>query len=193
MHRTLYASEHEQFRSAFRSFLDREAVPFVEEWEAAETPDRDFITRAAVAGFIGFEFAVAYGGLGVEDFRYNAVMSEEVVSSGMAGDTFGMQNDIAAPYLQTLTTDAQKARWLPKVTAGDLVMAIAMTEPGAGSDLRSIVTTARRDGDHLVIDGSKTFITSGSTCDLAVVLVRTGEHDGPGDDARRSRGGHAGI
>ncbi|MDH6291987.1 acyl-CoA dehydrogenase family protein [Rhodococcus opacus] len=180
MHRTLYEPDHEAFRSAFRTFLDREAVPYVEKWEQDGTPDRDFIVKAAEAGFLGFEFAPEHGGLGIDDFRYNAVMTEEVVFSGMAGDTFSMQNDIIVPYLLELTTAEQKARWLPQFVSGSGVTALAMTEPGAGSDLASITTSARREADELVINGSKTFITSGATCDLAIVLVRTGERDGRG-------------
>jgi alkylation response protein AidB-like acyl-CoA dehydrogenase len=178
--RTLYEAEHESFRAAFRSFLDGEAVPYADKWEQAGTPDRDFIIKAARLGFLGFEFPPHYGGLGIADFRYNAVMAEEVAASGMAGDTFTMQNDIVVPYLLNLTTPEQKARWLPRVTSGHGVTALAMTEPGAGSDLASIATTARRDGDTLVINGAKTFITSGATCDLAIVLARTGERDGRG-------------
>jgi acyl-CoA dehydrogenase len=180
MRRTLYGEEHEQFRSAFRTFLEREAVPHVDEWERNGTPDRTFIVTAAEAGFLGFEFPVEYGGLGIKDFRYNAVMSEEVVASGMAADTFSMQNDIIVPYLLELTTGDQKSRWLPAFTSGKGVTALAMTEPGAGSDLASIATSATRDGDTLVINGAKTFITSGATCDLAIVLARTGERDGRG-------------
>ncbi|WP_040794006.1 acyl-CoA dehydrogenase family protein [Nocardia higoensis] len=180
MRRDIYTAEHEAFRSAFRALLDREAVPNVEKWEQAGTVDRDFITTAAESGFLGFEFDAEYGGLGIADFRYNAVMAEEVVRSGMAGDTFSMQNDIIVPYLRDLATDEQKQRWLPKFTRGECVTALGMTEPGAGSDLASIRTSAVRDGDHLVLDGTKTFITSGATCDLAIVLVRTGERDGRG-------------
>ncbi|MBR7194391.1 acyl-CoA dehydrogenase family protein [Gordonia sp. SCSIO 19800] len=180
MRRELYAAEHESFRSAFRAFLEREAVPNVDEWEQAGTVDRAFIKAAAAAGFLGFEFGAQYGGLGIADFRYNAVMTEEVVASGMAGDTFSMQNDIIVPYLRDLTDEAQRARWLPRFTSGDCVTALGMTEPGAGSDLAAIRTRARRDGDDLVIDGAKTFITSGATCDMAIVLVRTGEREGRG-------------
>lgn len=180
MRRTLYSDEHEAFRAAFRAFLDRDAVPNVEAWEHAGTVDRAFITAAARTGFLGFEFDARYGGIGIDDFRYNAVMTEEVIASGMAGDTFSMQNDIIVPYLRDLTDDAQKVRWLPKFTNGDCVTALGMTEPGAGSDLASIRTTARRDGDDLIIDGTKTFITSGATCDMAIVLARTGERDGRG-------------
>lgn len=180
MRRSLYTPEHETFRSAFRALLDREAVPNVDKWEQAGTVDRDFITTAAESGYLGFEFDPEYGGLGISDFRYNAVMTEEVVRSGMAGDTFSMQNDIIVPYLRDLTTDEQKQRWLPKFTRGECVTSLAMTEPGAGSDLASIRTSAVRDGDDLIVNGTKTFITSGATCDLAIVLVRTGERDGRG-------------
>ncbi|MDV7352029.1 acyl-CoA dehydrogenase family protein [Rhodococcus oxybenzonivorans] len=180
MRRSLYTAEHETFRSAFRALLDREAVPNVDKWEQAGTVDRDFITAAAKSGFLGFEFDPEFGGLGISDFRYNAVMTEEVVRSGMAGDTFSMQNDIIVPYLRDLTTDEQKHCWLPKFTRGECVTALGMTEPGAGSDLASIRTSAVRDGDDLIINGTKTFITSGATCDLAIVLVRTGERDGRG-------------
>lgn len=180
MHRRLYDEEHEAFRKAFRAFIDRAAVPHVEEWEQDGTVDRAFIRAAAENGFLGFEFDSQYGGLGIDDFRYNAVMTEEVVASGMAGDLFSMQNDIMVPYLRDLTTAEQRERWLPAFTRGEGVTALGLTEPGAGSDLASIKTSARREGDELVINGQKTFITSGATCDLAIVLVRTGERDGRG-------------
>lgn len=180
MRRRLYTDEHEAFRAAFRTFLDREAVPCVDAWEDEGTVDRSFIASAARAGFLGFEFDPEYGGLGISDFRYNAVMTEEVVASGMAGDTFSMQNDIIVPYLRDLTSEEQRQRWLPGFTSGDRVTALAMTEPGAGSDLAAIRSSARRDGDELIINGTKTFITSGATCDMAIVLVRTGEREGRG-------------
>jgi len=180
MRRTLLGPEHETFRGAFRTFLDREAVPFVEAWETAGAPDREFIKKAGAAGYLGFEFSPEHGGLGIDDFRYNVVMLEEVVDSGTAGDTFTMQNDIVVPYLRDLTTPEQQERWQPAFTEGRLVTALAMTEPDAGSDLSSISTTARREGDELVLNGSKTFITSGSTCDLALVLARTDGKDGRG-------------
>lgn len=180
MRRTLYTEEHETFRKAFRAFIDHAAVPNVEAWEADGTVDREFIRAAGANGYLGFEFDPEFGGLGIEDFRYNAVMTEEVVVSGMAGDLFSMQNDIMVPYLRDLTTEEQRQRWLPVFTRGDGVTALGLTEPGAGSDLAAITTSARRDGDHLVINGQKTFITSGATCDLAIVLVRTGERGGRG-------------
>ncbi|ORA15705.1 acyl-CoA dehydrogenase family protein [Mycobacterium arosiense] len=180
MRRTLYTEEHQAFRKAFRAFIDHAAVPHVDAWEEAGTVDRDFIRAAGEKGFLGFEFGSEYGGLGIEDFRYNATMSEEIVASGMAGDLFSMQNDIIVPYLRDLTTAEQQQRWLPAFTRGECVTALGMTEPGAGSDLAAIKTSARRDGDQVVLNGQKTFITSGATCDLAIVLVRTGERDGRG-------------
>lgn len=180
MRRTLFDPEHDALRAAFRTFVDREAVPHVERWEAQGTIDRDFIRKAAAAGYLGFEVDIDHGGMGVKDFRYNTVIDEEVVDSGMVGDVFSMQNDIALPYLRDLTNEEQRSRWLPSFVSGDCVTALAMTEPSAGSDLARILTTARRDGDWLVVNGSKTLITSGATCDLAVVLVKTGERDGRG-------------
>src|SRR3954467_3390611 len=111
MRRTVYDPDLESFRSAFRAFLDREAVPNVEKWERQGTPDRDFIVNAAENGYLGFELPTEFGGLGVREFRYNAMMAEEVVSSEIAGGTFSMQNDIVVPYLRDLTTDDQKVRW----------------------------------------------------------------------------------
>lgn len=180
MRRTLYTQEHEAFRSAFRAFLDREAAPFAAQWEQDGVVDRAFVKKAGEQGFLGFEAPEEFGGLGIRDFRYNAVMAEEMVCSGAAGDTFTLHNDIVAPYLIRLTTPQQQCRWLPGFASGDIVTAIAMTEPGAGSDLAAIRTTARRDGDELVLDGVKTFITNGSSCDLVIVLARTGERDGRG-------------
>jgi alkylation response protein AidB-like acyl-CoA dehydrogenase len=142
--------------------------------------DREFVRRAGENGYLGFEVPEAYGGQGISDFRYNAVMAEEVVASGIAGDTFVMHNDIVTPYLLGLTTPEQQQRWLPGFTDGSTVAALAMTEPGAGSDLAAIRTTGRIDDDQLVINGSKTFITNGFSCDLAIVLVRTGEREGRG-------------
>ncbi len=180
MRRVLYDPEHAEFRSGFRAFLEREAVPHTASWEAQGIVDRSFWLAAGAAGFLGFEAPVAFGGLGIRDFRYNAVMSEEVVSLGISGDGFSMHNDILAPYLLHSCTPEQQARWLPSFVNGETVAAIAMTEPAAGSDLAGIRTTARREGDSFVIDGSKTFITNGSQADLTLVLARTGERDGKG-------------
>jgi acyl-CoA dehydrogenase len=180
MRRTLYDTAHEDFRSAFRQFLEREAVPHTDRWEEAGLVDRSFFEAAGRAGFLGFEAPEEYGGLGIDDFRYNAVMAEEIVATGTAGDGFTLGNDILAPYLIELTTEEQRRRWLPAFTAGTLIPAIAMTEPTTGSDLQAIRTAARREGDEYVIDGAKTFITNGARADLVLVLARTGERDGRG-------------
>jgi len=180
MQRTLYAHEHEEFRTAFRAFLEREAVPFADRWEAEGMVARDFYTRAGENGFLGFEAPEEYGGLGIHDYRYNAVMAEEIVASGTSGDTFTMHNDIVSPYLLDLTDDAQRARWLPGFTSGATVTALAMSEPEAGSDLAAIRTSGTYDGGDVVLNGSKTFITNGASCELVIVLARTGESDGRG-------------
>lgn len=180
MRRPLYSPEHDTFRAAFREFLDREAVPFVDDWEAAGTLPRQFWQQAGEAGYLGFEADPELGGLGIDDFRYNAVIQEEVAASGIANDGFSLHNDIVAPYLLEFADEEQRRRWLPGFTAGDTITAIAMTEPSTGSDLAAVASTGRREGSSLVLNGSKTFITNGSIADLVIALVRTGENDGRG-------------
>ena len=124
-------------------------------------------------GLLGFDVPEEYGGAGISDFRYNAILAEEIANTGTVGVGFTLQNDVVAPYLVKLTNDEQKARWLPGFASGEIITAIAMTEPGAGSDLQGVATTARRDGDHYVVNGSKTFITNGILSDLVVVVVKT--------------------
>ena len=140
--------------------------------------DRSFWEKAAAAGFVGFEAPAAYGGLDVRDFRFNAVIDEEMMYASAVGDGFGMANDIMVPYLLDLTDDDQKSRWLPGFTSGALIAAVAMTEPQAGSDLRGIAATAVRDGDCYIVNGTKTFITSGLQADLVVTVVRDDEAGG---------------
>jgi acyl-CoA dehydrogenase len=171
--RGIFEDEHDEFRQSVRRFLAAEAVPRTEEWEAEGMVDRGFWRRAAQCGFVGFEMPEEHGGVGISDFRFNAIVDEEVAYAGAVGDNFSLQNDIIAPYLLELASDEQKARWMPGFTSGDLVFAIAMTEPGAGSDLRAMSATARRDGDEYVLDGSKTFVTSGIQADLVIVAART--------------------
>ena len=178
MRRTIFEAEHEDFRASVRGFLEREAVPHVEEWEAAGMVDRAFWRKAAAHGFVGFEAPEEYGGAGLHDFRFNAILNEEVAYAGAVGDNFSLENDIVTPYLVDLTDDEQKDRWLPPFTRGDLVVAIAMSEPGAGSDLRAMTTSARRDGDAYVLNGSKTFVTSGIQAELVIVAARTSKEDG---------------
>ena len=175
MERTLFEDEHELFRDSVRAFIAKELAPHHEAWEQAGIVDRDLFTKAGAQGFLGMAVPEAYGGGGVEDFRYNVVIAEEVQKAGVnaAGLGWTLHNDICLPYFLTLTTDEQKARWLPGICSGELITAIAMTEPGIGSDLASMTTTAVRDGDHYVVNGSKTFITNGINADLVITAVKT--------------------
>lgn len=175
MRRTIFNDEHKQFRASVRTFLEREAVPRAEEWESNGIVDRDFWRKAAAASFVGFEAPEEHGGLGISDFRFNAILDEEVEYLGVVSDNFALENDIVAPYLIELTDEEQKRRWLPRFTAGEAVVALAMTEPGAGSDLQGMTATATRDGDRYILNGSKTFVTSGIQADLVIVAARTSQ------------------
>ena len=178
MRRTIFDDEHRSFRESARAFMTREAVPHTEEWEAAGIIDRSFWVKAAESGFVGFEAPEQYGGLGISDFRFNAILDEEVAYAGAVGDNFSLENDIIAPYLVELTNEEQKERWLPGFTKGDIIVAIAMTEPGAGSDLQAMSASAQRDGDVYLLNGSKTFVTSGLQADLVIVAARTSDGGG---------------
>jgi alkylation response protein AidB-like acyl-CoA dehydrogenase len=173
MDQHLYGSEHEDFRQLCRSFLAREAVPHHEDWERAGIVDREVWRRAGAAGLLGMDVDAGYGGGGEPDFRFNAVLDEEIVAAGVTGLGFGVHNDVVAPYLTGLTTPDQRKRWLPGFCSGETITAIAMSEPGAGSDLAGIRTTATRDGDEYVLTGQKTFITNGEHADLVVVVAKT--------------------
>ncbi|TWH68978.1 alkylation response protein AidB-like acyl-CoA dehydrogenase [Micromonospora olivasterospora] len=173
MEQHLYEPVHEEFRDLCRQFLAREAVPHHARWEAAGLVDREVWRSAGAAGLLGMDVDAEYGGGGQRDFRFNAVLAEEIVRAGCPGLGFSLHNDVVAPYLTELTTDDQRKRWLPRFCSGDLVTAIAMSEPGAGSDLAGVRTGAVRDGDHWVLDGQKTFITNGELADLVIVVVRT--------------------
>ena len=178
MEQHLYESVHEEFRDLCREFLAREAVPHHARWEADGIVDREVWRKAGAAGLLGMDVDPEYGGGGQRDFRFNAVLDEEIVASGCSGLGFGLHNDVVAPYLTELTTDDQRKRWLPGFCSGELVTAIAMSEPGAGSDLAGIRTTAVRDGDALVLNGQKTFITNGELADLVVVVAKTAPDQG---------------
>lgn len=175
--RTIFEPVHEAFRASVRDLLVREAVPRAERWHADGVIDRDFWRIAAGNGFVGFSADPEHGGMGVRDFRFNVVLDEEIVRSGVGTDAFMMVNDIVGPYLWDLADAEQQRRWLPSVVSGEAVVAIAMSEPGAGSDLRGMKTSARRDGDHYIINGSKTFITNGIQADVVIVAAQT-EVDG---------------
>src|ERR671920_1012824 len=169
----LYEAEHEAFRAMVRDFLAKEVVPHHPTWEEAGQVDRSVWLKAGEQGLLGMDVPEEYGGGGVKDFRYNALLAAEVTRVGASGLGFTLHNDVVAPYLVELATDEQKERWLPGFVRGELITAIAMTEPGAGSDLQGLQTTARRDGDEWVLSGSKTFITNGINADLIIVVART--------------------
>ncbi|MBX7268370.1 acyl-CoA dehydrogenase family protein [Micromonospora sp. Llam7] len=180
MQQHLYDRDHDEFRELCRTFLAREAVPHHERWESDGIVDRAVWRSAGAAGLLGPDVDEAYGGGGQRDFRYNAVLVEEIVAAGCSGLGFGLHNDVVAPYLTELTTDEQRKRWLPGFCSGDLVTAIAMSEPGAGSDLAGVRTTAVRDGDTIVLNGQKTFITNGELADLVIVVARTADEGAHG-------------
>jgi alkylation response protein AidB-like acyl-CoA dehydrogenase len=175
MRRELFESEHDMFRESFRRFLDKEIVPRASEFEREGIMDRAIFARAGASGFLGMEVPEEYGGGGVKDFRYNTVLSEEIAETCIGGSGLGitLHNDICLPYFLHLGNEEQKQRWLPGICSGDLITAVAMTEPGIGSDLASMSTTAVRDGDVYIVNGSKTFITNGINADLVITAVKT--------------------
>lgn len=175
MERTLFADEHDQFRASCRSFIAQEITPQYREWEAAGIAPRSLFGRAGANGFLGMAIPEAHGGGGTNDFRFNAVLAEELAAAGIGGAGLGLtlHNDITTPYFVSYCTEEQSARWLPGIASGELITAVAMTEPGAGSDLAGIATSAVSDGDVYVVNGAKTFITNGINADLVVVAVRT--------------------
>ncbi|MGI8751571.1 MAG: acyl-CoA dehydrogenase family protein [Acidimicrobiales bacterium] len=170
-----FTEEHDLFRDSFRGFIEREGVPHIEAWERDGIVDRALFVSAGKNGFLGFDVPESYGGGGTKDFRYNQILDEEVQRAGLggAGLALSLHNDICMPYFLNLATEDQKARWLPGMCSGELITAVAMTEPAAGSDLASIKTTAVRHGDHYILNGSKTFITNGINADLVIVAVMT--------------------
>jgi long-chain-acyl-CoA dehydrogenase len=180
MKRTIYNEDHEDFRSAVRTWLERSVIPNGEDYIAAKALPREFWLEAGAQGFLGLAIPEEYGGAGADDFRFNAVLAEELAKVNAALPTcVGIHSDITAPYLVELGTPAQKEKYLPKVASGECLLAIGMTEPSGGSDLAALKTTAVRDGDEWVINGSKTFITNGYSCDLVITAVRTAPELGP--------------
>ena len=173
MRRTVYEPEHEQFREVVREFIAREVAPHGQAWEQAGIVDREVYRAAGKHGLIGFNVPEEFGGGGVADFRFNAVVSEELAKAGPGTPAFTLHNDVVAPYLTSLATPEQQQRWLPGFAAGDLIGAIAMTEPGAGSDLAGVRTRAVLDGGTWILSGAKTFISSGINADLVIVVTRT--------------------
>ncbi|MFC9996919.1 acyl-CoA dehydrogenase family protein [Nocardia sp. NPDC127526] len=178
MERTLFEPEHDLFRESFRKFLDQHVAPHHEEWEKAGIVDRAVWLEAGKQGFLGMAVPEEFGGGGVKDFRYNAVVTEETTKGQYSGLGFGLHNDVIAPYLLELANEEQKARWLPGFCSGEIITAIAMTEPGTGSDLQGIKTRAVRDGDDWILNGAKTFITNGINADIVIVVAQTDPEKG---------------
>ncbi len=170
--RTVFREDHEMLRATVRRFLEKECKPRQAQWDRDGKVDRETWLKAGREGLLCTTIDAAYGG-GGGDFGHAAVIVEEIGRSGVSGLGFNVHSDIAAPYIQRLGTAAQKDRWLPPCARGELILAIAMSEPGAGSDLKAIRTTARREGDEYVISGAKTFITNGLNCDLVIVVAKT--------------------
>ncbi|WP_375488635.1 acyl-CoA dehydrogenase family protein [uncultured Jatrophihabitans sp.] len=183
MDRKHYDEDHRAFGEAFRAFADKELVPNYLEWERAGIAPREIFAAAGRSGFLGMAVPEEHGGGGVEDFRFNQMLNEQIALAGVTGAGLGisLHNDTCLPYFLSFADDEQRKRWLPGIASGELITAVAMTEPGAGSDLAGIRTNAKRDGDSYVVNGSKTFITNGINADLVITAVQTG---GSSDDRR---------
>jgi acyl-CoA dehydrogenase len=175
--RTVFESEHEMFRDSFRKFLEAEAVPYHAQWEKDGQVSRELWSKAGAHGYLCPTVPEAYGGVEA-DFRYNAVVDEEIARLGLSGIGFGLHSDIAVPYIMAYGSEEQKLKYLPGCVNGDIVTAIAMTEPGTGSDLQGIKTHAGLNGDHYILNGSKTFITNGQMADLVIVVAKTNPETG---------------
>ena len=175
MQRTLFDDDHDLFRATARGFVETQISPNHETWERNGVVARELFTAAGALGLLAMGAPEQCGGGGVDDFRYNVVLSEEIQRAGVAGSGLGitLHNDICLPYFLHLTNDEQKARWLPGICSGELITAVAMTEPAMGSDLASMTTSAVRDGDTYIVNGSKTFITNGINADLVITAVKT--------------------
>jgi alkylation response protein AidB-like acyl-CoA dehydrogenase len=180
MDRKHYADEHVAFGDAFRAFADKVIVPNYLDWERAGIMPREVFQEAGRSGFLGMAVPDQYGGGGVDDFRFNQILDEQIAAAGItaAGLGISLHNDTCLPYFLSFANDEQRRRWLPGIASGDLITAIGMTEPGAGSDLAGIRTSAKRDGDHYIVNGAKTFITNGINADLVVTAVKTGADAG---------------
>jgi alkylation response protein AidB-like acyl-CoA dehydrogenase len=180
MKRNLFQEEHLMFRDAFRRFVANEIVPFHEQWEVEGIVPRDIWLKAGELGFLCMDVPEEYGGGGVKDFRYNAIVTEELTRVGATGVGFGVHNDVNIPYFLHYATEEQKRRWLPRICTGETITAIAMSEPDAGSDLAGIKTTAIGQGDHYLLSGQKTFITNGIHGDAVIVVAKTDPDAGHG-------------
>jgi len=170
--RRLFNDEHEMFRDSVRKFIEREIVPFHAEWEKAGIVPRELWLKAGDAGLLCTNVSEEFGGLGA-GFLYNVVMTEELARAGVTGPGFLVHSDLVAPYINTFGSDAQKRRWLPPMVRGEVIGALGLTEPGAGSDLKAIRTHALREGDEYVINGQKVYISNGQLCDVIVLACKT--------------------
>jgi len=173
LQRDIFTSEHDAFRDMVRAFIARNITPYHEQWERDRVVSREVWRQAGAAGLLGIEMDEKYGGGGNPDYTYYLIMDEELARAGAHGPGFSVHNDIVGQYLVRLVTPEQAERWLPGYCSGELITAIAMSEPGAGSDLQGIRTTAVRDGDDWILNGQKTFISNGQLCDLVIVFART--------------------
>jgi len=180
MKRDIYDEDHEAFRDSVSTWMERSVLPNAEKYIADKALPREFWLEAGAQGFLGLAIPEEYGGMGADDFRFNAILTEELAKMNAAMPTcVGIHADITAPYLVEYGTEEQKQKYLPKVASGECLLAIGMTEPSGGSDLAALKTTAVRDGDEWVINGSKTFITNGYSCDMVITAVRTDPEKGP--------------
>ena len=173
LQRDIFTSEHDAFRDMVRAFIARNITPYHEQWERDRVVSSEVWRQAGAAGLLGIEMDEKYGGGGNPDYTYYLIMNEELARAGAHGPGFSVHNDIVGQYLVRLVTPEQAERWLPGYCSGELITAIAMSEPGAGSDLQGIRTTAVRDGDDWILNGQKTFISNGQLCDLVIVFART--------------------
>ncbi|MEM7346006.1 MAG: acyl-CoA dehydrogenase family protein [Chloroflexota bacterium] len=169
----LLTEEHIMFRDSVRRFVERDIMPYHEQWEKDGIVSRDVWRTAGENGFLCMDVPEQYGGLGVDDYRYLAIFSEELIAAGVHGPGFGITNELVVPYLMAFGNEEQKNRWLPGLASGELIGALAMTEPNAGSDLQGAQTTAIREGDHYIVNGQKTFISNGILSDVVIVYVKT--------------------
>jgi acyl-CoA dehydrogenase len=181
--RTIFDDDHDAFRQTIRQFFEKEVVPEYAAWEQQGHPPKDFYRRMGELGFLGLQVPEEYGGAGVDSYKFNVIINEESVRAGLTLGPLRVHLDLVLPYLLGYANEEQRRRWLPSFVAGEMMTAIAMTEPGTGSDLAGIRTSARLDGDHYLVNGAKTFITGGVNADRVLVVCRTAP---PSADDRRS-------
>ena len=170
--RHIFSEEHELFRDSVRRFIAAEITPYHRQWEKDGVVSRDVWRKAGAAGFLCANVPAEYGGAGA-DFKFNAILTEELGRAGATGPGFAVHSDMAATYITHFGSEAQKQQWLPKMASGEAIAALGLTEPGAGSDLKAIQTTAVREGDDYVINGQKVYISNGQLCDIVILACKT--------------------